>query len=212
LDRIEVPTGLGVTQDAVGLHQFGPYDAWHRMRAPRNLFVAPPDAARPWKTFHEEILAFYDHHLKGADNGYDRLPPVRYWLQGADGWHEAEDWPPPDAEKVRFYPAPRSADAKQTHPLSAKAPGGTAEVSFLARPRSTLYPRELNRYESQVLRFAAEPFSEDKEVVGPIALSVRLSSTAIYTYLTARLSDLGPDGTRRSLSFGYQRAAVRKVD
>jgi len=63
-----------------------------------------------------------------------------------------------------------------------------------------------------VLSFATEPFPEDKEMVGPIALSVRLSSTAIDTYLTARLSDLGPDEARRSLSFGYQRAAVRKVD
>jgi len=41
LEKIEVPTGLGVTQGAVGLHQFGPFDAWHRMRAPRKLFVGP---------------------------------------------------------------------------------------------------------------------------------------------------------------------------
>jgi uncharacterized protein len=66
----------------------------------------------------------------------------------------------------------------------------------------------LERYESQVLSFATEPFSEDKEMVGPIELSMRLSSTAIDTYL----SDLHPHGERRSLSFGYQRAAVRKID
>jgi putative CocE/NonD family hydrolase len=47
LDRIEVPTGLGVTQGAVGLHQFGPYDAWHRMTAPRKLFVGPPTRPGP---------------------------------------------------------------------------------------------------------------------------------------------------------------------
>src|SRR5688572_22596549 len=41
---------------------------------------------------------------------------------------------------------------------------------------------------------------------------LRFSSTAIDTYLTARLSDLAPDGLRRSLSFGYQRAAVRRID
>ena len=212
LDRIEVPTGLGVTQGAVALHQFGPYDAWHRMRAPRKLFIAPPDAARPWKTFHEEILAFYDHHLKGIDNGYDRLAPVRYWLQGADTWRIAEDWPPPDTEKVRLYPAPLSTDAKETHPLAPEAPSGSADVSFLAMPRSTLYPGEVDRYETQVLRFATEPFAEDTEMVGPITLSLRISSTAIDTYLTARLSDLAPDGHRRSLSFGYQRAAIRSVD
>ncbi len=212
LEKIEIPTGLGVTQGAVSLHQFGPYDAWHRMAAPRKLFVGPPDAARPWKTFHEEILAFYDHHLKGLDNGYDELPAVRYWLQGADVWREAEDWPPPGTEKVRFYPAPRSADAKETHRLATEAPERAAEASFLALPRATLYPEEVDRYEAQVLSFATEPFAEDTEMVGPITLSARLSSTAIDTYLTARLSDLGPDGGRRSLSFGYQRAALRRID
>jgi predicted acyl esterase len=49
-------------------------------------------------------------------------------------------------------------------------------------------------------------------MVGPITLSARLSSTAIDTYLTARLSDLDPGGGRRGLSFGYQRAAIRKID
>lgn len=63
-----------------------------------------------------------------------------------------------------------------------------------------------------MLSFATEPFAEDTEMVGPITLSARLSSTAIDTYLSARLSDLAPDGERRSLSFGYQRAAIRKID
>jgi putative CocE/NonD family hydrolase len=182
------------------------------MEAPRRLFVGPPDAARPWKTFHEEILAFYDHHLKGIDNGYDRLPPVRYWLQGAEEWREAQDWPVPGAEKVRLYPVPRSTDATGTQPLDREAPGGAAEASFLALPRHTLYPEEVDRYESQVLSFATEPFAENTEMVGPITLCVRLSSTAIDTYLTARLSDLDSGGERRSLSFGYQRAAIRKID
>jgi len=212
LDRIEIPTGLGVTQGAVSLHQFGPYDAWHRMEAPRRLFVGPPDAARPWKTFHEEVLAFYDHHLKGIDNGYDELPPVRYWLQGADEWREAHDWPVPGTEEVRLYPVPRPAEAKETQLLAREMPAGAAEASYLALPRHTLYPEEVDRYEAQVLSFATGPFAEDTEMVGPITLSLRLSSTAIDTYLTARLSDLDSGGERRSLSFGYQRAAVRKID
>jgi predicted acyl esterase len=212
LEKIEVPTGLGVTQGAVALHQFGPFDAWHRMKAPRKLFVGPPDATRPWKTFHEEILAFYDFHLKGVHNGYDELPPVRYWLQGAEEWREADDWPPPDTQKVRLYPAPRSSDAKETQRLAKEAPAGAAEASYLALPRHMLYPEEVDRYEAQVLGFATEPFAEDTEMVGPITLCVRISSTAIDTYLTARLSDLDPGGERRSLSFGYQRAAIRRVD
>ncbi|CAA9426562.1 MAG: hypothetical protein AVDCRST_MAG80-268 [uncultured Rubrobacteraceae bacterium] len=118
----------------------------------------------------------------------------------------------PGAQKVRFYPVPRSAEAKETQLLARETPAGAAEASYLALPRHTLYPEEVDRYEAQVLSFATEPFAEDTEMVGPVTLSARISSTAIDTYLTARLSDLDPGGGRRSLSFGYQRAAIRKID
>jgi uncharacterized protein len=211
LPKIRIPACIGVTQASVSLHQFGPYEAWHRMTAPRKLFIAPPDVGRPWKTFHEELLAWYDHHLKGIDNGYDALPPVRYWLQGANRWRQADDWPLPDAEPVRLYPAPRNTNAREAQPLRSTLPPASA-LSYLAIPRSMPYPRELDRHEAQVLRFVTEAFAEDTEMAGPITLSLRVSSTAIDTYITARLSDLAPDGGRRMLSFGYQRAAIRQVD
>ncbi|MGH2603714.1 MAG: CocE/NonD family hydrolase, partial [Dehalococcoidia bacterium] len=118
LDRIEVPAGLGVTQGAVSLHQFGPYDAWHRMTAPRKLFIAGPDAARPWKTFQGEMLAWYDHHLKGIDNGYEALPPVRYWLQGANTWRQAADWPLPNSERRQLFLRQRAGDPMATQGLA----------------------------------------------------------------------------------------------
>jgi uncharacterized protein len=113
---------------------------------------------------------------------------------------------------VRLYVTPRSSDVEETQPLVREAPSETAEASFLALPRSTPYPKGVDRYEAQILRFATEPFPEDTEMVGPITLSLRVSSTAIDTYFTARLSDLDPGSGRRSLSFGYLRAAIRKID
>lgn len=75
-----------------------------------------------------------------------------------------------------------------------------------------LHPKEVDRYETQVLRFATEPFAKDTEMVGPITLSLALSSTAIDSYLTTRLSELAPSGNSRCLSFSYQRAALGWVD
>ena len=47
------------------------------------------------------MLRWFDHHLKGADNGVTKDPTVRYYVMGAAGekdapgneWRTADDWP-----------------------------------------------------------------------------------------------------------------------
>ena len=44
--------------------------------------------------FHEnELLPFYDAHLKGIDNGFMDDAPVRLYVRGANMWREEEEWP-----------------------------------------------------------------------------------------------------------------------
>ena len=62
-------------------------------------------------------LKFFDHWLKGEQNGWDAEPPVRYFAMGggsgrrnADGrldhgggWRSAEQWPPSQSPAVPFF-------------------------------------------------------------------------------------------------------------
>jgi putative CocE/NonD family hydrolase len=213
LDRVQVPVLIGTNWGNPVLHTRGAFDAWHRLHAPKQLFVGPPSVRWPWQDYQREMLAWYDHHLKGLDTGVDQLPPVRYWLQGGDRWRTASDWPVPGAREVRFQLVARGTDPTVEHLLTPDATDAPTQLSFLAIPRGMRYPAELERYESQVLRYATEPFEVDTEVVGPITLHLRIISTAPDTHVVARVSDLAPDGKlHRKLSWGWLQAAHRTID
>jgi uncharacterized protein len=48
-------------------------------------------------------VAFFDHWLKGKDNGVDKAPPVRVFVMGADRWRDAADWPIPGTQFTSYY-------------------------------------------------------------------------------------------------------------
>jgi len=211
LDRIEIPVCIGTNWGNPGLHMRGAFDAWRAVRGPKWLFIGPPDAHWPWENYQDELLAWYDWQLKGIDTGYERLPPVRYWLQGAGQWRSAADWPPPDAEPAVFHLAPRSASALDLHALGP-APPPSAVLSWLAVPPGMRIPAQVNRYEAQRVRYATPPFRDPVAIAGPVTLRLSLHATATDTHLIARMSDLAPDGRRRVLSFGWLQACYRAVD
>lgn len=69
------------------------------------------------RDFWELRIRWFDHWLRGIDNGVDREPAVRYFVMGggsgrrnAEGrmdhggyWKAAEDWPIPGTELTNFY-------------------------------------------------------------------------------------------------------------
>ena len=60
-----------------------------------------------------------------------------------------------------------------------------------------------------VLVFESEPLREAVEVVGPIAVRLWVSSSAVDTDFTAKLIDVDPDGTAYNLTEGLIRARFR---
>ncbi len=213
LDRIQIPICIGTNWGNPSLHMRGAFQAWAAVTSPHKLlFIGPPDPRWPWANYQQEALAWYDYHLKGLDTGIKDVPCVRYWLQGANRWCEATNWPIPDAVKQRVYLTVSAQDPFATQSLQTQLPEQTDTASFVAITRGMRYPRELEQYETQVLRYETLPFQADTEVVGPISLSLTLSSTAIDTHIIARVSDLAPDGKCQKLSFGWLQASHRKVD
>ncbi len=200
LDRIKVPVCIGSNWGNPGLHMKGAFQAWAGIHAPKKLFIGPPDPRWPWANYQDELLAWYDYHLKGIDTGIEEQPAVRYWLQGANRWKSASDWPIPGMVKQRHYLAAHCDNALKEHILQTEQPVQESSLSFVAIPRGMLYPKVLDHYEAQVLRYSTQPFQEDTEVTGPICLHLNLSSTAIDTHIIARISDVAPDGKRQKLS------------
>ena len=212
LNHIQVPVCIGTNWANPGIHMRGAFQAWYGIHAPKKLFIGPPDPRWPWSNYHEEMLAWYDYYLKGIDSGVNDLPAVRYWLQGADRWRDASDWPIPGTVTQCLYLAKHSEKNFDNQGLQTQSSIQETTLSFAAIPRGMPYPIELDHYEAQVLKYLTEPFEEDTEVAGPIKLHMVLSSTAIDTHVVARLSDISPQGEMRKLSFGWIQASHRKVD
>jgi uncharacterized protein len=85
----------------------------------------------------EMHLRWFDHWLKGIDNGVEREKPVRIFVMGADIWREEEDWPLPDTQYRRYYlhSQGHANSAAGDGLLLLEAPGEEVEDSYCYDPR-----------------------------------------------------------------------------
>src|SRR4029079_16872790 len=51
----------------------------------------------------ETELRWFDHYLKGEDNGIDREPPIEIFYMGVNKWKHADDWPLPGTKFTTYY-------------------------------------------------------------------------------------------------------------
>ena len=77
----------------------GPY-----MHLPWNRKSADVDFGSEADNPIEDLqVAWFDHYLKGKDNGADKAPPVRVFVMGADRWRDADNWPIPGTQFTSYY-------------------------------------------------------------------------------------------------------------
>ena len=48
-------------------------------------------------------LRWFDHWLKGEDNGVEQDKPVKLFVMGLDQWREEDDWPLPYTQFRPYY-------------------------------------------------------------------------------------------------------------
>lgn len=53
--------------------------------------------------FDTRIIRWFDHYLKGIENGEDKKPKATYYVNGENQWHTSEDWMPKEARLVNLY-------------------------------------------------------------------------------------------------------------
>lgn len=211
LDRIDVPFVVVQNLGYFNLHQFGTYDLFENASTPPDrkwMILAPPAYELPVYAWQLEALAFFDHVLHGAANGYAAQSTVRYWVEGADAYAGAADFPLPQARERRFYLASQGADAVP-HRLADEP--GAGENSWAAVPLGLPILGGLDEVANQMLTFEA---TADRAVTlaGPVGLHLRFSSNEIDSHLVARLSRVGRDGSAHLLSLGAMSPARRRRD
>jgi len=171
-------------------------------------------------------LAWFEHWLLGVENGVDSHPAVTYYTMGSlddpaapgNEWRQADDWPPAPAE-IRAYAF--SADGSLANGPAAASPDGRVDYTFdPADPVPTVGgqnltlpsgPRDQREVEARddVLVFTTEALAEPVEVTGTPTVRLRLSSSAVDTDLSVRLSDVYPDGRSLLITEGMLRLRYR---
>jgi putative CocE/NonD family hydrolase len=184
-------------------------------------------------------LRWFDHWLKGVQNGVDRDARVRVFVMGANKWRNADTWPLPNTTYRRYYlHSRRGANsvrgdgwldraAPRVAPRGRRAAGRAREAAtdrFVYDPTRPV-PSIGGRFQASVpggpydqrpvlsrpdvLVFTTPRLRRDVEVTGPITVTLWARSSATDTDWTAKLDDVHPRGSSMLIEYGIQRARYR---
>lgn len=164
-----------------------------------------PNASRP-----DEEMRWFDHWLKGIDNGIMKEPPVRYFrmaaarkgsASAANEWRTAKTWPV-RAKDTRYYlhqdmslstNKPRDRNAVKTYRFDPSNPVKTFGGANLTIERGPMDQRAIGERQDY-LRFMTPPLEEAVEITGPVKAELWVSTDGPDTDFMAKLVDVYPDG------------------
>ena len=181
------------------------------------------------------ICRWFDHFLKGVDNGAEREKPVQVFVMGANKWHAEDDWPLPQTSFTRYYlhSGGKANSLKGDGALSTAAPGQEAADSYVydpADPTPDSYDRQqggrtpairrgghidgpvdtrVSSTRDDILVYQTPPLETATEITGPISAKLYAATSAKDTDWMIRLVDVYPDGYGALLADAVLRARCR---
>ena len=205
--RIEVPFLSAANWGGFGLHARGNFEAFTEAASRQKWLEVHPGRHEEWfyLPYGMELQKrFFDHFLKGAENGWDREPPVQLHIRRPSGekfqLRKEREWPLARTRWSKLYLGAAALDWE--------APTEESTTSFEALGEDlTLY---------------GPPFDLDTEITGPLVakLFVSSSTTDADLFLTLRafssegeeVDFLGALDPRTPLAQGWLRASHRQLD
>ncbi len=108
-EKIDVPAYVAASYSNT-LHTAGTFRAWRRMASKEKWLRI--HNVQEWPDYYddastEDLRRFFDHYLKGEENGWETTPRVRYALHDFKGGDRvnlpAETFPPETVAYTRYY-------------------------------------------------------------------------------------------------------------
>ncbi|HTO06527.1 MAG TPA: CocE/NonD family hydrolase [Myxococcota bacterium] len=166
-----------------------------------------------------ELLRFFDFHLRGAKNGWDTEPRVRWFTTGEGRWKHGDSWPPPSSPTAFYLAAgaallpgppsePEGTDSYVPDPASSS--GTSTRWHALAVPTWTEYGDRSGADRHSAV-YESAPLERDLEVTGHPILHLFLRADGSDAAVFAYLEDVTPDGFVGYVSEGQFRALHRML-
>lgn len=153
-----------------------------------------------------EELRFFDHWLKGVDNGVMDEPPVTYYTYNQTpeaSWSQSDAWPLKSEVREAYFLSGQSALSQE------KGTSLSIRSNIVAPPKSetvTVFTPE------DGVKFETAPLASDTEITGHPTLDLWIQSPAENMDVTAILYDVAPDGSKQTHQFiGRIRASHRAL-
>lgn len=209
VEDIDVPVLNIAWWYSVGLHLRGQLDGHERLtRSDKRLLVlAGTDSQERYhrtEFLDAYVRPWYDHWLKGVDNGVMDQPPVRIQVANSGrGPREESEWPPRRAVPTKFYLHPEPARAVRslndgsltttppTHPPTH--PAGQPTAYDYPHPEwtvgTTVVADGIPQPTRGILTFTTPPLEQDTEVTGKITLVLYAESDRTDTDFHVKISE-----------------------
>jgi uncharacterized protein len=174
------------------------------------------------------IQQWFDHFLKGVDNGVTNQPKVRAYMMGANTWRSYDAWPAKQTLFVPYYlngdaansvngngrlttekPAKEGSDAFTYDPMHPVPSLGGSVCCFSPNFVGGSFDQTAIEMRNDVLVYTTPPLAKTIELAGPVRVSLYLSSDRKDTDLTIKLLDVYPDGRAFNLDEGIERVRWR---
>jgi putative CocE/NonD family hydrolase len=170
-------------------------------------------------------LAFFDRWLKGDGTVLDSMAAVKIFVMGANEWRDEQEWPPTGVRYVDFHLDGGPANGVGGTGQLSEKPASPFTQTYLYDPRrpvpttggDTMSLEEFGgpvdqrpvEVRDDVLCFSTEPLERPIQVIGPVSLTLFVSSSAVDTDFTAKLVDVEADGRAIIVCDGIRRMRHR---
>jgi uncharacterized protein len=171
-------------------------------------------------------LRWFDHWLKGIDNGVDSGPPLDLFVMGDDKWTQESEWPLARTKWTPYYlhSGGHANTSAGDGTLDTIAPAAEPADTYTYDPGDpTPYlvdarELELNINEdyaaeeaqrSDLLTFTTAPLAGDTRVEGPMTATLWAATDARDTDWNVMLLNVHPDGKAERIQDGVMRARFR---
>jgi putative CocE/NonD family hydrolase len=169
--------------------------------------------------FLQEATRWWDHWLKGIDNGVVAEPQYRTFLQGSQKpdrkmkareghWIAMENWPDKSIEvQVSHFAGDRTLVSKPQNniqlivasPLDCGFGTGRYFPMGGAVPEQ---PGDQRDDDARSVFFDGHPTSEATDIVGAPVVNLTLEADKIQSKICVRLCDVAPDGSSMRITYG----------
>lgn len=219
------------------LFQRGEPLLWESLKHSRDrvLFMSPHYHITEGPPLEDPNLKveWFDHWLKGVENGAQKTPPVNLYPINGTHWEHFKRFPLPHTKYQRLYlsgepsgsggislhdgsltSAPPSAEGGDTEPLLPASSPCSRETAQWTAGAGAIPPCETDNatYEATALTYTTAPLTGEMKFSGLITGSLWAKLSTTDATLVAVLSEVEPSGASNQITAGFLMASQRAID